>query len=101
MTMPKALGAYADCEELFEQALANPRGIGITLETPGAATHLRHKLNTFRVRLRKQSQKVYPPEDPKHGTSPYDALKVTEDKENPCRVLITEHRTNVLKVESL
>jgi len=99
--LPKSIAAYADCEEHFERALGAARGLAITLATSGEAHNLRHKMNTYRERLRKQSRLVYPEGDPRHGVSPYDHFKLTIDKENPCRILITEHRIDVMKVEEL
>lgn len=101
MPMPKSMAAYADCEEHFERALASPNGIAITLATPGEVHSLRHKMNTYREKLRKNSKAVYPENSPQWGTSPYDGYRLTIDPENPLRLLIKLHRIEVQSVEEL
>ena len=101
MPLPKSNEAYADVEAHFERALASPRGIAITVASPGTATQLAQKFNAFRERLRKQSRKVYPPEDPRYGRSTYDALQVRKDPENDCRVLIQRYEIKTISVEEL
>ena len=91
MTAPKSVAAYGDCEEHFQRALNSANGIAVTLEAPGMATRFRQKMNSYRALLRRQSQKVYEPSDPRFNTSPYDAYALVEDKENFCRVLIRKY----------
>lgn len=101
MPQPKSIAAYSDCEEQFERAITSVHGVAVSLDTPGSATQFIQKMNTYRERLRKQSRGIYPPDDPRYGTSPYDQFKLTIDKENPSRVLIKPYRINVLGVEEL
>lgn len=101
MSMPEALAAYSDCEDHFNQALAAPRGIAITLGSAEAATRYAHKLNSYRSKIRKKNRSVYPPDHPSYGTSPFDALQVGKDKDHPERVLIRPYQTPVVGVEPL
>lgn len=100
MTAPKSLGAYKECEEYFEQALGT-EGIAITLPSPKETTRLAHKMNTYRSLLRKKNKDIYPEGHNLHGMSPYDSYQVTKDPEDPCRLLIREYKTTVVKVERL
>lgn len=68
--------AFQDAEELFERALATERGIKITFETRGAAIALRHRMNKHRVNDRRANVKTYPEDNPLHGTSTYDRLRL-------------------------
>jgi hypothetical protein len=101
LPMPKSMAAYADCEEHFERALNSANGIAITLATPSEAHSLRHKMNTYRAQLRRNSKRVYPEDDSRHGTSPYDAYRLTFDPKDPRRLLVTLHRIEVKNVEEL
>ncbi len=93
--------AYKDCEDHFATALNSERGIGLRLSAPGLVTQLAQKLNTYRERLRKDSRKVYPSDDPRHGVSIYDKLQVAKDPDDPCRLLIRPYSIQVQAVEKL
>lgn len=102
MTQPKSIEAYNDCETQFEKALVSEHGIAMTLESPSQAVSFVQKMNTYRTMLRKRSRGIYPdPLHPLHGTSPYDAFKVSIDKQNPSRVLIRKYAIKVLTTEPL
>lgn len=88
MSMSKTLGAYVDCEDYWTRAQSAPRGIGVTLDSPGHAKRLIQRLNAYRVLLRKRAQEIYPPGDPKWGVSVYDTMRASVDPNNPARVLI-------------
>lgn len=101
MAQPRSLTAYAECEEFFERALSASAGIAVRLETSSLATQFIQKMNTYRVRLRRESERVYPQEDPRRNTCPYDHFKLGKDPADPTRVLIKPYRIAVLGVEDL
>lgn len=72
MPYNKSPAAFEDCRQVFEQAMATPRGIRLTLASTGAATGLIGRLNTYRKMDRETNKSIYPPDDPMHGTSDFD-----------------------------
>lgn len=101
MPLPKSTQAYQDCERHFQSALESDNGIALTLETPGQATRLIQRMNTYRAILRKQSKEVYEPDHAQWGTSPFDAFSLKQDPANLARVLIQNYSQRVLKIETL
>lgn len=101
MSLPKAMGAYLDCESHFNNALGSEHGIALDFEEPGMATQFRLRMNTYREKLRKQSKKLYEPTDEKYSTSVYDSLSLSIDAKNPTRVIIRPYRTPVKAVTVL
>lgn len=101
MTLPKSIGAYGDCEEHFARAAASERGIAIRLADPQLATRFKQRMNVYRVMLRRQSSKAFPPDDPRYGVSPYDSLQLTTDPNDPDRVLIRPYSLEIQSIEEL
>jgi len=92
---------YSDCESYFTQALENPKGIRVALDTNGAAIHFMQKMNTYRSNQRKALAKVYGADHPLHNKTPWDDLVLRVDKEDPTKVRIEPARLNVKGVETL
>jgi hypothetical protein len=92
---------YQDCEDYFAQALASPRGIAVTLDTPGQAISFIQRMNTHRVRTRKLLEKTYPEDHPQHGKTPWDHLVLRRDKENKCVARIEPAKLEVKGVVEL
>lgn len=101
MTQPKSIEAYRDCEEKFEEALNSQYGIAVTLSDAGLAIRFIQKMNAYRTMLRKKNKEIYSPDDPHYNTSPYDAYKVSQDKNDKTRVLIRKYEIKVVKTEPL
>lgn len=68
--------AYEDCFEALDRALASSRGVRITVESEGAAYHLRNRLNAARTKDREANAETYDDEHPLHGSSQYDSLVI-------------------------
>ena len=75
MTVSTSRAAYEDCFHLLDRAMDSPAGIRHSCPTSGAAHHLRVRLNYARV-LSRNEHSALAPDDPRLGTSPYDALIV-------------------------
>jgi len=72
--------AYDDARELFEKALdrigEGGNGIRVRLDNRSAAVRLRHRMNKFRTQDRDANARIYPEDDPQHGSSVYDKLQL-------------------------
>lgn len=103
MSLPNSLGAYRDCEDLCDSALADPKGTRACLGTKGEARHMITRLNYFRSLQRDANSRMYKPGDPQHGTSAYDDLVFTmrEDEEGSWWVYLEPRAKKVLTVEPL
>ena len=75
MTVSTSRAAYEDCFHLLDRAMDSPAGIRHSCPTSGAAHHLRGRLNYARV-LSRNEHSALATDDPRLGTSPYDALVV-------------------------
>ena len=69
--------AYEDCYRVLDQAvdavMDGKDGIRAgPYEAEGDARHFQVRLNTARRLMRDENKKVFTPDDPQHGTSPYD-----------------------------
>ena len=77
MSLTSQPGAYRDCIELYNMALAAPSGVRMPislLETD--AKYFQLRMNNARRILRDESRRVYPPDSHLHGVSEYDGLQV-------------------------
>lgn len=68
--------SYDDVREALDAALASDKGIRIRESTPARLISLRQRIHKLKSLERKRSRQLYPPGDPKHGTSIYDKLSV-------------------------
>lgn len=75
---PRTSAAYSDCEKVFDQALAEEKGIQIVFDTAAAAIAFRARMHTFRSQVRRESRKTYGhvPDDPRYDRSPYDHFTI-------------------------
>jgi len=76
MSLPTTLGAYKECEAIFERAAADSGGARVQVESYGAAVGLRTRLHYFRKLDREANAKTYPADHPQHGQSIYDDFSV-------------------------
>jgi hypothetical protein len=104
MTMPTSLRAYSDCEALYEQAQADPKGCRAQFATEASAIHMRTRMHQFRKLDRDYNATLHPPDDPRHGTSAYDdyECRIFKDEDGVLWWLYVEPRSaRVLVVEGL
>jgi len=66
--------AYSDCFDLFEKAIADPKGIKIKFANPDDAYHFRLRLHQARKIDRKDNTEIYEPGDVMYGKSVYDRI---------------------------
>lgn len=76
MSMPRNTTSYPDIIEVFDRALDSPKGLRMKFATSSEATRWRGRANSFRMRDRQESERLYPPSEPQHGKSVYDPLMV-------------------------
>ena len=98
------LGAYTDCVEIFDRAVASRQGIRIPVSTPGDGRLMVLRLQQARSLVREKSKEIYSdPADPAYGTSPYDPLIVRMPREIEGRwwVYIEPRLANADDIEEL
>lgn len=76
MSLSTQLPAYTDCEELFDRAIADEKGIRVCYQTENQAKLAQMRLHQFRKLLREQSKRLFDKGDPRWGMSEYDKLVV-------------------------
>lgn len=106
MSLPTTLGAYRECEDLFEKAAADPKGVRAQVASQEAAINLRSRLHYFRKLDREANEKTYPADHPAHGQSIYDDFVVQmypdEDRAGGKWWLYIQPRSSkILAIESL
>jgi hypothetical protein len=75
--------------EWLSKALQSSKGIRAILPSAQAATKVRQELYTAIKADRLASTKIFPVDDPRHGTSQYDILRLSINKAEPNVLLIT------------
>ena len=98
MTIPNNRSAYEDLYNLFEQALASPKGVRVPFADGGIATHMRMRMNKARAIDRAHNADIYPEDNPMHGKSAYDGLVF---RLNGSAVIIEKVEATVYDVEEL
>lgn len=103
MSLPTSLGAYRDCADLFERAVADPAGIRACLGTFEACFQRRQRMHYFRGLDRKANSEIYPPDHPMHNASAYDdyILQIIKDVEGQYWLYIKPRSAQILHIESL
>lgn len=83
MPMPLSPLAYTDCYQLFDAAVADPKGARVCKGKKEAAEHFRFRCNYARKINRDENARTYEPDHPMHGKSEYDKVTLTlrEDTE--------------------
>ena len=85
MTYSTSRSAYEDCFDIFDRALASPKGIRVDGKGRGPAHHLAGRLQYARILSRAESREVNEPSAPGYGVSPYDSLIVRMPREEDGR----------------
>jgi hypothetical protein len=75
MSISNSRLAYADCQEVFDIALEDPKGIRIPFDDFGACHAFRARLHKFRTIDREDNAKTFPREHPLHWRSNYDPVR--------------------------
>lgn len=103
MSLPHQIEAYEDCFDLFDAALADPKGARACVVTHAKAFHLRMRMNMARYLHRQEAARMYPAGDQRHGKSQYSRLKVVlkEDTHGEWWVYVERHGTEVAIIEPL
>lgn len=97
----KSISDFDDCEEVFEKAVASAKGIRVSKESPSHATAYMQRLNTYRAKLRKNTEEVYPLGHELRGRSPYDGFILRRDPDNTSAILIQPKIITDNKIEEL
>lgn len=102
MSLPTSLGAYLDCRQLFDAALADPKGARACLGTWEACRNMQSRMNYFRSLDRIANKEIYPKGDPKWGISAYDpyVVQLMEDADGEWWVYV-QPRDKILVIEGL
>jgi len=74
MSLSKSRHAYLDCQEVFDRALEDPKGVRVRMKDMDSAMVFRTRAHYFRKLLRDESRQVYEEGEPQYGVSPYDRL---------------------------
>ena len=101
MTIPNNRSAYEDLYNLFEQALASPKGIVVSFADNGIATHMRMRMNTARAIDRNENKSIYPEGHPMHGKSAYDGLVFRFSRIRDDTLVLEKVEATVYDVEEL
>jgi hypothetical protein len=103
MSLPQSLGSYRDCQDLFEKATADPKGIRVCLSTYEACFQRRQRMHYFRNLDRRANAEMYPAGHPMHGTSAYDdfILQIIKDTTGLFWLYITPRSGQILHIEGL
>lgn len=85
MTLSESELAYRDCFEVLDNAMEHKLGIRKEFPSTESAKYFQMRCNQARKLNRRKTSRIYSdPNDPRHGTSIYDELRITvewdEDK---------------------
>lgn len=70
-------GAFLGARETLNRALESEKGIILKFPTRAAAMNFRARCNTARKRDREENKRTYDKDDPMHGCSPWDCLRLS------------------------
>lgn len=104
MSLPDRIGAFSDCIDYFEKALASSRGIRVEFADWGDATHFVMRMNQARKLERQDARRMFTHDDPRWGKSAFDCLMVRRPKaghEDNWWVYIDRAESAVASVEEL
>lgn len=103
MSLPNSLRAYADCQQLYEAAVADPKGARACLGTHDACVGMRTRMHYFRKLDREANAETYPIGDPMHGASAYDdfVIQIMQDEDEEWWLYVTPRSAKILAIEGL
>ena len=104
MSLPTTLGAYRECEDIFQKALAAPKGVRVQVDSREGAVNLRTRLHYYRTLDRDANARTYPPDHPNHGQSLYDdfVVQIYPDEDGDRYWLYVQPRSaKILVIETI
>lgn len=103
MTLPTTLGAYNECQKLFDKALEGHNGARAKFDDHATCMNMRTRLHYFRKLDREANAKTYPREHPMHGQSPYDdfVVQIIPDVDGDYWLYIQRRSSKILALETL
>lgn len=103
MSISNSRLAYQDCRDLFERAMADPRGARLLIGKQNFARFFVLRMHKCRTIERADNAKVYPIGDPMHGASDWDQIKcsIKEDSDGHWWVYAEKVELDLNRVESL
>ena len=104
MALPNQIGAYPDCIDMFERALADQKGIRVRFDAYADANNFQMRMHQLRKLLRDESRRMYERDEPAYDKSEFDGLIVRTpraDTEGGWWVYIQPHGIVITDVESL
>jgi hypothetical protein len=94
----KIVSDILDFAHILDRARDSERGLVLSTATEGKAINLAQRLNRFRRQERSESRKIYSPDHPSFGKSPWDTLRV---KAEGREVVIDKLGSDVLEIKEL
>lgn len=82
MPISPQISAYEDCFDLYQQALEDSIGVRTRFDDYGGAHHFVTRMHQARVLQRRESTRLYKQSDPQWNKSEYDALVVSQPRED-------------------
>ena len=104
MALPTILAAYNDCIDIFDAVHTKRSPARVEFATQPEAHIFQLRMQNARVLTRKESTRLYAPDDPRYNHCEYDYLvvrKPIEDTAGHWWVYIEAHGSNILTVEML
>lgn len=95
--------AYADCADVFERAIEDPKGVRVFIGTYEAAKYFITRMHMCRTIARNENSKTYDEGHPMHGVSVWDKVRCTmkQDEEEKWWVYVEKVELDLSAVESL
>ncbi len=85
-----SLESLQDAVRVLEQAKDSSKGLRLRFRSNTDARNFRQRLYAARDRVRGRARRLYEPEDPMYGKSPYDGLTFFQDPNCQHNLLIRE-----------
>lgn len=101
MSLSNSRHSYTDCYEVLERALEDPAGIRMRIKDLASAETFRARLHYARKLKQKDTERIYEPDSPLHGITPYDALVCRIKTIDGQTYIYIEHRQTPTEIQSL
>lgn len=104
MSLPDQLEAFEDCLGLYERALADKVGARACFGTYEEAKLMQLRMHQARALERRQTLRLYPASDLRHGKSEFDCLRcrvLGPDEDGDWWVYVDRHGQDIKTIEAL
>ena len=102
MSLSNSRLSYADCFELLDRALDEPRGIRAEVPSAKAAGYLRMRIHHARQIDRSENAATYEPDHHLHGRSPYDIFVIRlEEADGRSWVYLDKQKVEIGAIEPI